>query len=200
MSAQRAVRSYAPTAVNPALRLIQGVNPMTRRLVSIVGFGLLATILLGLVVNVCIAQNVYEMASLKARTHELTTTAQVLREQVDSLGSNQNLEQAAHDMGMVSNSNPVFLDLANQQVYGHPKAARAGVALTGNLVSNAALTATTNVSTLEAKAIAKKQLQAATAAAANLKAKAAAMNVAAANQAAKPVSLPSSGIPGSPTN
>ena len=199
-----AVRAFQTTKVqqNP-LRLVVSQARANSRISATVAIGSVVIVLLGLLLNVMTAQGAYEMASLKNQTKELNTTAQVLEEQVRSLGSNQNLEQAAHDLGMISNSNPVFLSIGSQKVFGKPKAALVSSSLAGNLVANSALSSKTNVKELDAKA---KALAAAVAAKDALKAAAAkpnlteVSNVAAAKPVVKKVSLPSSGIPGSPTH
>ena len=199
-----AVRAFQPARVqqNP-LSLVVSKARVNSRISATVTIGAVIIVLLGLLLNVMTAQGAYEMANLKNQTKELNTTAQMLQEQVGSLGSNQNLEQAAHDLGMISNSNPVFLSIGSQKVFGKPKAAQVGSSLAGNLVANSALSAKTNVKALDAKAQA---LAAAVAAKDALKAAAVkpaateVSNVAAAKAVTKKVSLPSSGIPGSPTH
>jgi hypothetical protein len=102
---------------------------------------------------------------------------------------------------MVSNANPVFIDIESKKVFGRPRAATAGASLSGNLVANSVLSATTDVSNLKAKSAARQAAQDAATVAKRLKASATqTKNVAASKMAVKKVSLPSSGIPGSPTN
>ncbi len=200
MSAARAYKTQQNGNFAQGLRLLSSQSVTRRRVAKVLVFGTIATVLTGLLLNVMIAQSAYEMANLKNRTKELTTTSQVLQQQVGSLASNQNLEQAAHDMGMVANTNPVFLNIQNQQVFGKPMRAAYSNSLANNLVANAVLTDQTNVKLLvsakaKADAIAASNLVAAVKSSTSK-----AMNVAAAKPTAKKVSLPSSGIPGSPTH
>ena len=198
MSALRQQQSQL--SVSLGLRVFSNTSFAIRRVAKVMLAGFVSIVLLGLLLNVMIAQSAYEMANLKNRTKELTTTSQVLQQQVNSLASNQNLEQAAHDMGMVANTNPVFLDLASQQVFGRPKPAGYGNQLDNNLVANSVLTEKTNVKTIE-NAKAKQASQVAAQLASGLRvSNPKAMNVAAAKPAIKKVSLPSGGIPGSPTH
>ena len=208
MSAVRQLASVNQPAarqvnLSSQLRLIVNRSRGNTRIASVVTVGVIGIILLGLLLNLLTAQGAYEMVNLKNQTKELTTTTQVLQEQVNSLSSNQNLEQAAHDMGMISNSNPVFLSIGAQKVYGKPKAAQVGSSLAGNLVSNSALDAKTNIKLLAAKKAASDAAKQAEAAS-KLKAQPLTINqvsnVAAAKLPTKKVSLPSSGIPGSPTH
>ncbi|MEI6591233.1 MAG: hypothetical protein WCO24_04435 [Actinomycetes bacterium] len=198
MSAVRAFEAEPNSVLG--FRLVAGQSLTSRRVAKVVIFGIIAIVLNGLLLNVLIAQGAYEMASLKNRTKELTTTSQVIQQQVGSLASNQNLEQAAHDMGMVANSNPVFLSIQTQKIFGHPVKAKYSNSLGNNLVANSLLTEKTDVNLLNSA-----KAKAASLAAANLAAKAKAsssntLNVAAAKPLVKKVSLPSGGIPGSPTH
>lgn len=200
-----AARQFQPVqrTLPSQLRLIVSRSRANTKIASVVSLGVVAIIILGLALNLATAQGAYEMVNLKAQTKELTTTTQVLQEQVNSLSSNQNLEQAAHDMGMISNSNPVFLSIDQQKVYGRPKAAQVGASLAGNLVSNSALDTKTNIKLLaqkKAAAEAAKQAKAASQLNASPTISSQISNVAAAKAPTKKVSLPSSGIPGSPTH
>ena len=202
MSAIRAFETE-PNSVR-GFRLLAGRSLTGRKVARVIIFGVIGIVLNGLLLNVLIAQGAYEMANLKNRTQELTTTSQVIQQQVGSLASNQNLEQAAHDMGMVANSNPVFLDIQTQKIFGHPVRANYSNSLGNNLVANSLLSDKTDVSLLtNSKAQAASQSASNLAAAAKRNAKPSAsnsLNVAAAKPLVKKVRLPSGGIPGSPTH
>lgn len=98
------------------------------------------------------AQAIYDIRNLKNANEQMTTTAQILGEQVDSLSSQQNLSNTARHLGMVINSNPVFLRMSDGKVLG--KATPASYSATGrvstNLVANSVLVATTNFAALKA--------------------------------------------------
>lgn len=112
---------------------------------------------LQLLLNVFVAQGAYALSDLKKEKRELSITAQILGEQVDSLSSNQNLANAAQKMGMISNANPVFLRLEDQRVFGKPKAALSADNRTSrNLIPNSQLVVTSNITT-ESLAAAEKQ-------------------------------------------
>ena len=153
-------------AINPSLaRPSQGFAP---RLVSaaraqfssrsmsapmIVVLGLVGIQLLSLFIGAFISQGAYELAQLKQERRDLATTSDILAAQVDSLSSMQNLANAAHGLGMVANTNPVFLRLEDQKVIGKPKAAFAVDGhVSSNLVPNAMLTSKTDVGAIKAKA------------------------------------------------
>jgi hypothetical protein len=128
--------------------------------------GLVTIQLVMLVVGALISQGAYQLAQLKQTKKELTTTSDILSAQVDSLSSQQNLANAAHGLGMVANTNPVFLVLADQTVIGKPTAAYASSAhVAQNLVPNAMLTDQTDVVAIRAAAVAAKAARVAAAAA-----------------------------------
>ena len=201
------------------LSLVQSMRQGNPKLVltSIVMIGLGVIVLAGLLLSVVIAQGVYEISALKNAKTELAIKTQIIEQQVNSLSSSQNLADAAHVLGMVANANPVFLDVEAQQVHGKPMAAIANPQdrVAGNLVANSAMvTKTTSkdlrdaVAAKEAKATAAVKSKAGTAgpsattnqipspawgASSN-------GNVAGQKSAGGQVSLPSSGIPASPTH
>jgi hypothetical protein len=82
---------------------------------------------------------VYELSDLKREKRELETTSQILSEEVSSLASNQNLLNTASRLGMVANTNPVFLRLTDQAVLGQPLPAPIASAQSTNLVANSAM-------------------------------------------------------------
>lgn len=108
-------------------------------IVMIVVMGFVAISMLHLLLTIFQSQSVYELSDLKREIRELETTSQILEEEVASLASHQNLLNAAGKLGMVPNTNPVFLRLSDKEVLGKPKPA---VYLSGqsrNLVANSAM-------------------------------------------------------------
>jgi hypothetical protein len=108
-------------------------------LVMIVVMGFLAISLLHLLLTIATSQSVYELSDLKREKRELDTTSQILAEEVASLSSQQNLLNTASKLGMVSNSNPVFLRLDDQKVLGKPKPALGSSSQSRNLVANSSM-------------------------------------------------------------
>lgn len=105
-----------------------------------VAIGALTIAILNLLLHIATSNAVYELSDIQKEKKELITTTQILGEQVDSLSSQQNLSNSAQKLGMISNSNPVFLRLADQKVFGKPKAAlNTNGRVSRNLVPNAAL-------------------------------------------------------------
>ncbi len=136
--AKTATRSNASTFVFPkalALKVIAGL--------SIVA-------VLGLFVNSLADEAVYKISTLKKDTEALATQTQVVSQQVDSLRSPQNLANSAKALGMIVNSNPVFLTVKDAKVLGSavPASVETSKAVSENLIANAALTVKSNVSKL----------------------------------------------------
>ena len=186
-------RSSTAMAPRPSLRLV-GSNALAGRpaamtIAGIALVGVLGIAILNLLLSIASSTSVYELSKLQQEKRELTTTAQILGEQVDSLSSQQNLANAAESLGMISNANPVFLKLEGQKVFGQPQAAlnTSGRAMK-NMVPNSQL-----VKKSTAALMAADQLGSASTAKADT----------AANQAkieAPQVVSSVSGIPASPTN
>jgi hypothetical protein len=119
---------------------------MVAGLIFVVG---IVVVLIGqLVLNMVLTQDAYHLRSLKLEKRDLATQVQILQEEVDSLGSPQNLADAANQLGMVANPNSVLLDIESDKIYGKPKPAdpaKAAVAA-ANLVANSALGTTSEFS------------------------------------------------------
>jgi hypothetical protein len=107
--------------------------------VMILVTGFVAVSILHLLLTILTSQSVYELSDLKREKRELETTSQILSEEVSSLASNQNLLNTASRLGMVANTNPVFLRLTDQSVLGEPLPAPIASAQSTNLVANSAM-------------------------------------------------------------
>jgi hypothetical protein len=153
MSALPALKSSAPS-----FSLVEGYKSLPLRrnnprlfitLIAIVGF--LGIGVGNLLLNIATSAGVYQLAQLKAEKKQLALNSQILGAQVQSLSSNQNLANAARELGMQSNANPVFLDVTSQQVYGKALAAVNSTAdrISSNLVPNSLLTTKTTASSLK---------------------------------------------------
>ena len=119
-------------------------------LVLIPTVGLAAVLVLQLMLSNALAGGAHQLRDLKNESEQLNTDVQILSEEVDSLASQQNLAEAAKQLGMVSNANPVFLNLESDRVYGEPQPAisEEKLRVSGNLISNTAMSTTTDLSTL----------------------------------------------------
>ena len=112
--------------------------------------GIAAVQVLQLLLSNSLAGGAHQLRDLKKESEQLSTDVQILSEEVDSLSSQQNLAEAAKQLGMVSNANPVFLNLETDRVYGEPQPAisEEKLRVSGNLISNTAMSVTTDLSTL----------------------------------------------------
>jgi hypothetical protein len=150
--------------------------------------------LLSLFVNSLCDTAVYEISSLKIETAALATQSQIVGQQVDSLRSPQNLSNSAKALGMIVNSNPVFLNVREAKVLGSaiPASATATSAVSANLIANAAMTYKSDTKVLQGS---KK-----TTIEAPVLKPATNQSVKTVNPGASKVALTPVGIPASPTN
>ncbi|MFZ4064683.1 MAG: hypothetical protein ACOYJ7_00075 [Rhodoluna sp.] len=150
--------------------------------------GGIAIVVLNMILSSLANASIYEISQLKKETATLGTQAQIINQQVASLRSPQNLANSAKDLGMVVNSNPVFLSVKQSKVFGAATPASASNSgVSSNLIANAAMYTTSNP--------------------ANFKASEAAVidvptlaSVKAEKNVQVQVVLPSEGIPASPTH
>lgn len=158
----------------------------------IIGLSLIS--ISGLIVNAWCDTAVYTISTLKKDTEALATQTQVVSQQVDSLRSPQNLANSAKALGMIVNSNPVFLKVKDAKVLGSavPASEESSIAVSKNLIANAAMTVRSNVSKLTST-------KTATIDAPTLKTSTT-QSVKSNNTAAAEVPLIPVGIPKSPTN
>ena len=119
----------------PVMRRTKASSPV----VMILVLGFVGISLLHLLLTIATSQSVYELADLKREKRELDTTSQILAEQVLSLSSNQNLYTTASRLGMVVNTNPVFLRLNDQVILGQPRPAAGTSVQSSNLVANSVM-------------------------------------------------------------
>lgn len=147
MSTLRLTQAQRSPRQLPARASLRSINlsgltssSSSRVIVATITFGAIAIAIFQLLLHIATSSSVYELAHLQSEKRELTTTTQILGQQVDSLASQQNLANAAQKLGMISNANPVFLRLADQKVFGKPKAAlTADGRVSRNLVPNSAM-------------------------------------------------------------
>jgi hypothetical protein len=92
-----------------------------------------------LLLSVGISQSAYEISTLQSRQVELGRTAESLSEDLVRASSPQSLAANAAALGMVSNSNPVYLRLSDGVVLGAPQQAKGTPAGGTTLVPNSLL-------------------------------------------------------------
>jgi len=107
---------------------------LAHAVVTIAGIGVI--LLVQLLLSIVLADGAYQISALQTDQRELLREEQALNEQLELLGSTQNLTANAEALGMVASGNPLFLDVATGGVSG--KGSKA-VKLPDNLVGNALL-------------------------------------------------------------
>jgi len=116
--------------------------------------GMAAIIVAQLLLSVGISQGAYEISSLQSSQSTLGRTAASVTEDLARVSSPQSLAANAEGLGMVSNSNPVYLRLSDGAVLGAPASASGSQAGAASLVPNALLTGGSLLSQLPADAAA----------------------------------------------
>ncbi len=114
--------------------------------------GVFAILLTQLLLSIVLSDGAYRISALESQRIELDRSAQVLSESIEALRSPQHLALNAESLGMVANSSPAYLRLADGRVLGAPVAAGSGAGLfagagatVGNvLLADVALTAPTS--------------------------------------------------------
>ena len=132
---------------SPAARPVEIVTSREqRRARPKIAYALIATaalfvlLLAQLAISIALSDGAYKISDLQAAKTELVRDQQKFGEQRDVLSSPQNLAANADELGMVRNSNPVYLDLATGAVHGSPApAAGADEATSGHLIPNTLL-------------------------------------------------------------
>ncbi|WP_104196192.1 hypothetical protein [Cryobacterium sp. M15] len=110
--------------------------------------GMAAIIVAQLLLSVGISQGAYEISSLQSSQSELGRTAASVSEDLVRVSSPQSLAANAEGLGMVSNSNPVYLRLSDGAVLGAPASASGSQAGAASLVPNSLLAGSTPLSAL----------------------------------------------------
>jgi hypothetical protein len=142
----RPLRATPATAPQPRRHLEIAPSRAQRRarprlahgVVTIAGIGVI--LLVQLLLSFILADGAYQISSLQTDQRELLQEEQALNEQLELLGSTQNLTANAEALGMVASGNPVFLDVTTGGVTGSGSTAGA---LPANLVRNSLLDGST---------------------------------------------------------
>ena len=119
--AVRPVRGAKPTAA-PAPRLTVVAAPATSR--SSLPFTILCTLILAATLGALLFMNIqmsdasYEITRLQGQSQRLTEERQALTETNERLGTPQELERQAREIGMVPVSDPAYIDLDTGEIIG----------------------------------------------------------------------------------
>ncbi|MGX6404172.1 septum formation initiator family protein [Dermabacter hominis] len=87
---------------------------------------LLGAVVATLLLNISMTNMSYEVTKLQRESRELSEQAQLLEEKTDLLGTPQELERQARELGMVPAGKVAYIDLANGKIIGEPAAAAQG--------------------------------------------------------------------------
>jgi hypothetical protein len=105
---------------------------------AIIAVGSVAAIVVAqLLLSIALAQGAYEIDAYQLQQADLAREEQKLAEDLDRLESPQYLAMNAEALGMVPNSDPVYLRLSDGAVLGEPTPVNAGTAASAALVPNA---------------------------------------------------------------
>jgi hypothetical protein len=115
-----------------------------RAVYAVVTIGTLFGIVVAqLLLSIGISQGAYQLSSLEDTQTQLQRSYQAASEDLNRVASPQNLAANANALGMVSNSNPVYLRLSDGAVLGAPVPANGAAGTVtggqGNLVPNSLL-------------------------------------------------------------
>jgi hypothetical protein len=178
---QRAAVAQRTTSRPNVATLIRSVGPK-------IFVGSVLIIVLNMFLSSLSNASIYQISQLKKESLTLGTQTQIANQQVASLRSPQNLANSAMALGMVVNSNPVFLSIEQSKIFGSATPASANNSgVSNNLIANAALITKSNPSNFSNES--KTQIDVP-----------ALSSVKATETANLQVVLPSVGIPASPTH
>src|SRR4051812_1563095 len=107
--------------------------------------GLGALMLSQLMLSIALSDGAYTIDSLQSQQKEGSRVVQQLNEELGRLSSPQNLAANAEALGMVQNTNPVWLRMSDGAVLGDPAPAAEGAGVLGAAGSQVANQLLTNV-------------------------------------------------------
>ena len=111
---------------------------------ALIAVGVLLAIVVGqLLLSIALSQGAYQLSSLQGQQTRLERSVQAASEDLTRVSSPQNLAANANALGMVTDSDPVYLRLSDGAVLGAPRPASGSAGTVtggqGNLVPNALL-------------------------------------------------------------
>jgi len=119
----------------PSIEIVPGRDQRRARpkvvYASVVIGGIGALMLSQLMMSIALSDGAYTIDSLQSQQKEQSRVVQQLNEELGTLSSPQNLAANAEALGMVQNTNPVWLRMSDGAVVGTPAAAAAGAGVLG---------------------------------------------------------------------
>ncbi|ANJ27266.1 hypothetical protein [Agromyces aureus] len=128
-------RAWIPEILRPAPDRAARSKPRLAYAVIAVS-GVVAIAIAQLMLSIAVTQGAYEIDGYELSQAKLSRQQQTLSEDLDRVQSPQYLAKNAEALGMVPNTNPVFLRLSDGAVLGQPTAASGGAAASAALVPN----------------------------------------------------------------
>ena len=128
-------RAWVPEILRPAPVRAEQQKPRLAYAVIAIS-GVVAIALAQLLLSIAVTQGAYEIDGFETSQAMLSREQQKLAEDLDRVQSPQYLARNAEALGMVPNTNPVFLRLSDGAVLGQPGAAGTAAA-SAALVPNA---------------------------------------------------------------
>lgn len=143
MSAVPAHSIPAPKRAPERLRWLRPAPEAGGRAKPRLGYAIIAVagvaviVVAQMLLSIAVTQGAYEVDKYQIEQAKLARQEQQLREDLDRVQSPQFLAANAEALGMVPNTNPVYLRLSDGAVLGQPEAADGGSPATAPLVPNA---------------------------------------------------------------
>jgi hypothetical protein len=136
LPAPRRVGPERPRRLRPAPERAARAKPRIAYAVIALG-GVAVIIVAQLLLSIAVTQGAYDIDALQMQQTALTREEQKLSEDLDRVESPQFLATKAEGLGMVPNSNPVYLRLSDGAVLGQPTEAGGVAGASAPLVPNA---------------------------------------------------------------
>ncbi|GAA1835808.1 hypothetical protein [Agromyces salentinus] len=129
-------RAWVPEVLRPVPD--GATRPKPRLAYAVIAIsGVVVIALAQLLLSIAVTQGAYEIDGYETSRATLSREQQKLSEDLDRVQSPQYLAKNAEALGMVPNTNPVFLRLSDGAVLGQPASAGAAAAASAALVPNA---------------------------------------------------------------
>lgn len=139
MSAEFAWSPAVPERVSAPRRILRSLPKPGRTRASlpvIASCAVVAVVLVQLLLSVVLAGGAYEVEGLESTKAEAVRSQTAATQELLAVQSPQYLVKNANALGMVANSNTVYLRLSDGAVIGQPKAAKSNATLAGDNIAN----------------------------------------------------------------
>jgi hypothetical protein len=107
--------------------------------------GIFAIFLAQLLLSISLSGGAYRISHLLGEQQDLSRAESSLYEELQTVGSTQNLAVNAQRLGMVGNAHPAFIRLSNGKIVGSAAAAATGTSIAGKLAKGKNVAANSRV-------------------------------------------------------